>query len=42
MYNDKLHGKKEEKENMEYRVLDEIIENEVPKVPENREWQQVP
>ena len=34
MYNDQLQGKKEEKENIEYTVVDEIKENEVPKVPD--------
>ena len=33
MYKDQLQGKKEENENTEYKVLDEIKENEVPKVP---------
>ena len=42
MYKDQLHGKKEEKENRGYTVLDEIKENEVPKVQENQEQQQVP
>ena len=42
MYTDQLQGKKEEKENIEYTVLDEIKENEVPKVPKNQEQQQVP
>ena len=42
MYKDQLQGKKEEKENTEYIVLDEIKENEVPKVPQNQEQQQVP
>ena len=42
MYKDQLQGKKEEKENTKYIVLDEIKENEVPKVPENQEQQQVP
>ena len=37
-----LQGKKEEKENIEYTVLDEIKENEVPKAPKNQEQQQVP
>ena len=37
MYKDQLQGKKEEKENAKYIVLDEIKENEVPKVPENKE-----
>ena len=39
MYIDQLHGKKEEKENTEYIVLDEIKENEVLKVPQNQEHQ---
>ena len=42
MYKDQLQGKKEEKQNTEYIVLDEIKENEVPKAPENQEKQQVP
>ena len=42
MYKDQLQGKKEEKENTEYIVLDEIKENEGPKAPENQEQQQVP
>ena len=33
MYKDKLQGKKEENENTEYMMLNEIKENEVPKVP---------
>ena len=33
MYKYQLQGKKEEKENTEYTVLDEIKENEVTKVP---------
>ena len=37
MYKDQLYGKKEEKENTEHTVLDEIKENEVPKAPENQE-----
>ena len=37
MYKDHLQGKKEENENIEYIVLDEIKENEVPKVPKNQE-----
>ena len=41
-YKDQLQGKKEEKENTKYTVLDEIKENEVPKVLENQEQQQVP
>ena len=36
MYKDQLQGKKVEKENTEYTVLDEIKENEVPKAPENQ------
>ena len=42
MYKDQLQGKKEEKENTEYTMLDETKENEGPKVPENQEQQQVP
>ena len=42
MYKYQLQGKKEEKENTKYTVLDEIKENEVPKEPENQEKQQVP
>ena len=42
MYKDQLQGKKEEKENTEYTLLDEIKENEVPKAPENQDQQQVP
>ena len=34
---DQLQGKKEEKENTEYTVLDEIKTNEVPKAPKNQE-----
>ena len=41
MYNDQLHGKKEEKEKTEYTVLDEIKENDVPKAPKNQDHQQV-
>ena len=37
MYKDQLQGKKVEKENTEYTMLDEIKENEVPKEPENQE-----
>ena len=36
-----MQGKKDEKENTEYTVLNEIKENEVPKAPENQEHQQV-
>ena len=39
MYKDRLQGKKEEKENTQYIVLDEIKEDEVPKPPENQEQQ---
>ena len=39
MYKDQLQEMKEEKENTEYIVLDEIKENEVPKAPENQEQQ---
>jgi hypothetical protein len=35
-----LQGKKQEKENKKYIVLDEIKENEFPKVPENQNVQQ--
>ena len=42
MYKDQLQGKKEENENTEYTMLDEIKENDVPKVLENQEQQQVP
>ena len=41
MYKYQLQGKKVEKENIEYTMLDEIKENEVPKPPENQEQQQV-
>ena len=37
IYKDQLQGKKEEKENTEYAVLDEIKENEIPKAPKNQE-----
>ena len=33
MYKDQLEGKKEEKENTKYTMLDEIKENEIPKLP---------
>ena len=36
MYKDQLQGKKEEKVNTEYTVLNEIKENEVSKVLENQ------
>ena len=46
MYNDQLQGKKQEKEKLEYTVLDENTENQIPKVPENqnvqKQEQQVP
>ena len=46
MYKDQLQGKKQEKEKPKYTVLDEIIEKEIPKEPENqkvKQWeQQVP
>ena len=42
LYKVQLQGKKDEKENTEYIVLDEIKENEVPKVPENQEQQEAP
>ena len=42
MYKYQLQGKKEEKKNTDYTVLDEIKENEVTKAPENQEQQQVP
>ena len=42
MYKYQLQGKKEEKENTKYIVLDEIKENEVPKELENQEQQEVP
>ena len=41
MYKDQLQGKKEEKENIEYIVLDETKENEVPKALENQGKQHV-
>ena len=40
MYKDQLQRKKQEKENTEYIVPDEIIGNEIPKVPENQNDQQ--
>ena len=39
MYKYQLQGKKEEKENSKYTVLDEIKENEVTKALENQEQQ---
>jgi hypothetical protein len=40
MYKDQSQGKKQEKEKLEYTVLDEITEKEIPKVPENQNVQQ--
>ena len=40
MYKDQLQGKKQEKENTEYTVLDDDKENEIPKLPENQNEQQ--
>jgi hypothetical protein len=40
MYKDQLQGKKQEKKKLEYTVLDEITEKEIPKVPENQNVQQ--
>jgi hypothetical protein len=40
MYKDQLQGKKHEKENTKYIVLDEIKENEIPKVLEIQNVQQ--
>ena len=37
-----MQGKKEEKENTEHTLFDEIKENKVPKAPENQEQQHVP
>ena len=42
MYKDHLQGKIVEKENIEYIVLDEVKEDEVPKAPKNQEQQQAP
>ena len=42
MYKDQLKGKKVEKENTEYTMLDEIKENEIPKVLENKEQWTIP
>ena len=41
MYKYQLQGKKVEKENTQYTMLDEIKENEVPKAPKNQEQQHV-
>ena len=40
MYRDQLQGKKQEKENKEYTVLDEIKENQIPIAPENQNAEQ--
>jgi hypothetical protein len=40
MYKDQLQGKKQEKEKIEYTVLDEITEKEIRKEPENQNVQQ--
>jgi hypothetical protein len=40
MYKDQFQGKKREKEKPEYRVLDEIIEKEIPEEPEDQNVQQ--
>jgi hypothetical protein len=40
MYKDPLQGKKQEKEKLEYTVLDEITKKEIPKVPKNKNVQQ--
>ena len=40
MYKDQLQRKKQEKEDTEYTVLDEIKENEIPKAPENQNDQE--
>ena len=40
MYKDQLQRKKQEKEDTEYTMLDEIKENEMPKAPENKNDQQ--
>jgi hypothetical protein len=40
MYKDQLQGKKQEKEKLEYIVLDEITEKEIPKVLEIKNLQQ--
>ena len=41
MYKYQLQGKKEEKENTQYTVIDEIKENDVPNEPYNQKQQQV-
>jgi hypothetical protein len=40
MYKDQLQGKKHKKEKLEYTMLDDITENEIPKEPENKNVQQ--
>jgi hypothetical protein len=40
MYKYQLQGKKREKEKLEYTMLDEITEKEIPKEPENENVQQ--
>jgi hypothetical protein len=40
MYTYQLQGKKQEKEKPEYTLLDEITENEIPKVPKKNVQQQ--
>jgi hypothetical protein len=40
MYKDQFQGKKHKIEKPKYTVLDEIIEKEIPKVPENKNVQQ--
>ena len=40
MYKDQLQGKIQQKEKLEYTVLDEITEKEIPKEPGNQNVQQ--
>jgi hypothetical protein len=40
MYKHQLQGKKQEKEKLEYKVLDKITKKEIPKVLENKNVQQ--
>jgi hypothetical protein len=40
MYKDQLQGKKQEREKLEYIVVDEITEKEIPKVLEDQNVQQ--
>jgi hypothetical protein len=40
IYEDQLQGRKHEEEKLEYTVLDEITEKEIPKVLENQNVQQ--